>query len=435
MKLSFASLCHDWYDIGMQKHIYWVPLMTVACGAFLGGFFFGTTRHALEATSTTDTVSETPTAAEMEAVWKAWNLLEQSYVAATSSEEVTKDERIWGMISGLASSYEDPYTTFMPPLEKEGFDQEIQGTFGGVGVEIGMREGILTVIAPLKGTPAEAAGIRAGDFILEVDGHQTQHLSIDETIHYIRGEVGTEVLLTIAREGEREFLKIPVTRAIIEVPTIETKWVDDVFVIALYNFGGTSVSEMRKALRTFVESGRTKLVLDLRGNPGGYLEAAVEMASWFLPVGQVVVVEDYGPHRDVRTHRTNGNNISTSAWRLVILTDGGSASASEILAGALREHNVGVLIGEKTFGKGSVQEVHDITPDTSLKVTVARWLTPHGISISHNGLTPDLVVHRTSEDIEEKRDPQLDAAVAYLHSGVLPAPAASTTATSTGIVQ
>ncbi len=421
--------------VSMQKHIHLMPLVAVAFFAFLGGFFFGTARNEISATSASAGSLDTPSATDMESVWKAWKLLDETYVAATSSEGVSKDERIWGMISGLATSYDDPYTSFMPPLEKEGFDQEIQGTFGGVGIEIGMREGILTVIAPLKGTPAETAGIRAGDFILEVDGHQTQSLSIDETIHYIRGEVGTEVLLTIAREGESEFLNIPVTRAIIEVPTIETKWVDDIFVIALYNFGGTSVGEMREALRTFVQSGASHLVLDLRGNPGGYLEAAVEMASWFLPPGEVVVTEDYGANRETRTHRTNGSTVSKPSWRIAILTDGGSASASEILAGALREHKKAVLIGEKTFGKGSVQEIHDITPDTSLKITVARWLTPNGVSISHNGLVPDLTVNRTREDVEQKRDPQLDAAVQYLQTGVLPEQKATSTASSTPIVQ
>lgn len=408
-------------------------VLVVAMLAFAGGFFFGTSRQT-QATLVLTGPEAVPGGVDMAPVWKAWRLLEEKYVAATSTETTAPQDRVWGMISGLAASYGDPYTTFMPPLEAEGFSQEIDGSFGGVGVEIGMRDGILTVIAPLKGTPADVAGIRTGDLILEVDGRQTQQLSIDEAIHYIRGEVGTQVTLTIAREGEKEFLKIPVTRAIIDVPTIETTRVDDVFVIALYNFGGTAVRELRNALRLFVKSGDTKLVLDLRGNPGGYLEAAVQIASWLLPAGKTVVTEDYGPTKDPIVHRTSGTDVSKSTWRIAVLIDGGSASAAEILAGALREQGKAVLIGEKSFGKGSVQELIDITPDTSLKVTVARWLTPNGISISHSGLVPDLVVARTADDVANNRDPQLDAAVVYLRTGVLPV-ATSTATTTKGVVQ
>jgi carboxyl-terminal processing protease len=407
-----------------------LSLALVALLAFGGGFFAGTSHNQAQSSLVLTGPENMPSGVDMAPVWKAWRLLDEKYVAATTTATTTKQDRVWGMISGLAAAYGDPYTTFMPPLEAEGFNQEIQGSFGGVGIELGMREGILTVIAPVKGTPAEAAGIKTGDLILEVDGKPTQNMSIDEAIHFIRGEVGTEVVLTLAREGEKEFLKIPLKRAIIDVPTLETKRVgDDVFDIALYNFGGTAVREMRGALRTFVASGQTKLVIDLRGNPGGYLESAVEVASWFLPAGKTVVTEDYGPNKDPIVHRTNGNNVSKSSWRIAILVDGGSASAAEILAGALREQGKAVLIGEKTFGKGSVQELIDITPNTSLKVTVARWLTPNGVSISHSGLVPDLTVTRTADDVVNKRDPQLDAAVEYLRTGVLPKPALSATST------
>jgi carboxyl-terminal processing protease len=246
-------------------------------------------------------------------------------------------------------------------------------------------------------------------------------MSIDEAIHLIRGEVGTIVVLTIARMGDVEPRTVPISRAIIDVPTLETEKIgDDVFRISIYTFNGIVVREMRTALREFVASGRTRLILDLRGNPGGYLEAAVDIASWFLPAGTVVVTEDYGPHEDNKVHRANGNTISKSSWRIAVLVDGGSASATEILAGALSEHGKAVLIGTQTYGKGSVQEVIDLTPDTSLKITVARWLTPKGVSLSHMGLTPDLVVKRTIEDYEAERDPQLDVALEYVRTGVLP---------------
>jgi len=339
------------------------------------------------------------------------------------------------MIQGLAASYNDPYTLFMPPQEAQIFSEEIRGEFGGIGVEMGVRDNILTVIAPLKGTPADQAGILAGDLILEVDGTSTSNINVDEAVHMIRGEIGTKVVLTVARKGERELLHIPIVRDTIEIPTLDTTLRDDgVFVLSLYNFGGTATREVRSALRQFLKSGSDTLVIDLRDNPGGYLGAAVDIASWFLPIGSTVVTEDYGGNADPIVHKSKGYDITQPDWRIAVLVDGGSASASEILAGALREHNKAVLVGQRTFGKGSVQELLDITPDTSLKVTVARWLTPNGRSISNNGIEPDLIVPITRADMDAGRDPQLDAAVHYVLTGTLSSPA-TTTASSTREVE
>lgn len=397
----------------------WVILGVVAVVFFSGGLLVGT-RGETQATLLLSGPEKVPEGVDLAPVWKAWRLLDERFVPATTTEPLSAQDRVWGLIEGLAGSYGDPYTVFFPPREAESFQQEISGAFGGVGFEIGMRDGILTVIAPLKGTPAEKAGIKAGDLIVEIDGATTQKMNVDEAVALIRGEVGTDVVLTLAREGEREFIEVRVTRAVIEIPTMDTELRDGVFIISLYNFGGTATREMRTALREFLGTGSNKLVLDLRGNPGGYLDAAVEMASWFLPLGETVVIEDYGADEDERVHRSKGYDITEDDWRIAILVDGGSASASEILAGALREHEKAVLIGEQTFGKGSVQELVDVTPDTSLKITVARWLTPLGHSISEQGLHPDLVVARTAEDFDADRDPQLDAALEYVRTGVLP---------------
>ncbi len=407
----------------------------IAMLAFVGGVFVG--GHGVtQATLVLSGPDQVPAGVDLAPVWKAWNLLEEKHVSVgTTTAPLSAQDRVWGMIKGLASAYNDPYTVFMPPQEARGFQQEISGSFGGIGVEIGMRNDLLTVIAPLKGTPADTAGLKAGDLIVEVNGKSTSNMTIDDAIDTIRGEVGTVVTLTIAREGEREFLTIPVTRGTIEVPTLDTKFRDDgVFVISLYNFGGTAEAEMQKALREFVASGSTKLVLDLRGNPGGYLDAAVDMASYFLPLGDVVVTEDYGDKQPPVVHRSKGYDITKPNWRIAVLIDGGSASASEILAGALSQQGKAKLIGEKSFGKGSVQELDDITPDTSLKITIARWLTPNGSSISEQGLTPDLTVPYTNADATAGRDPQLDAAVQYVLTGDLVAPAteaASSTSTTT----
>jgi carboxyl-terminal processing protease len=274
---------------------------------------------------------------------------------------------------------------------------------------------MVTVIAPLPNTPSEKAGVIAGDTLVKIDGESTEGMSTDEAVRRIRGEQGTTVTLTIFREGKEEFLEIPIVRDTIVIPTSKTEIRDDTFIIALYSFNAIAESEMQNALRAFVKSDAKNLILDLRGNPGGYLESAVSIASYFLPLGKVVVRESFGEGIEEELYRSSGRELGTHApEKLVVLVDGGSASASEILAGALKEHGVATLIGDTTFGKGSVQELVDLDDGSSLKVTVARWLTPNGNSISAGGLEPNITVERTPEDREALRDPQLDAALEFM---------------------
>jgi carboxyl-terminal processing protease len=395
--------------------------LLAVCAVFVTGFIAGTRGETRATLLLTD--EEQPLGADFDPVWKAWRLLDEKYVPATSTDTIGTQDKVWGLISGLADSYGDPYTVFLPPQQSKSFEEEISGEFGGIGVEMGIRDDILTVIAPLKGTPADKAGILTGDLIVKVDGTPTNDMTVDDAVELIRGEVGTEVVLTIAREGETEFIDIPIVRDIIEVPTLDTEVVGgDVFVLSLYNFGGTATRETRSALRTFIMGNYDKLIIDLRGNPGGYLSSAVDIASWFLPLGTIVVTEQYGSDEAPSHHRSKGNDITEEGWRIAILVDGGSASASEILAGALREHDKAVLIGTQTFGKGSVQELVEVTPDTNIKITVARWLTPHGVSISKAGLTPDLVVEHMSGTTDDDADPQMEAALHYVRTGELVAP-------------
>ncbi len=391
-----------------------VGLTLALIGAsFLVGFAVGGRSHA--ETIAGATLDGSPQNVDLSSVWKVWSILNDRFVATASSTRINDQEKVYGMIEGLTKAYGDPYTVFMPPQDAAMFDEEISGAFGGVGMEIGVRDDLITVIAPLKGTPAAAAGILTGDVIIEINGTSTGDMSVDEAVKNIRGPVGTKVILTIARKGEKELLTKTITRDSIQIPTMDTELrPDGIFVMHLYNFGATAPSEMRKGLKQFLQSGSTKLILDLRGNPGGYLEGAVDIASWFLPAGSVIVSEDFGGKETPNIHRSKGYNIFKDNWKMVVLVNEGSASASEILAGALQEHKRAVLVGTKTFGKGSVQELIKITPDTSLKVTIARWLTPNGISISQNGLTPDIKVERTPEQYLSGEDPQLDAAVSYL---------------------
>ena len=360
--------------------------------------------------------------------WKTWNVLNEKYASTATS--TSNEDKVWGAIEGLAASLKDPYTVFFPPENNKLFTSEISGSFEGVGMEIGIKNEIITVIAPLKDTPAAKAGILPGDKILKIDDRQTFGMKVEEAIKHIRGKKGTEVTFSILREDKKEPIEVKVVRGTIAIPTIDTEFKhiifgqedatpeglqqSGVFTIRLYSFSQTSPELFRNALRKFIESGTNKLIIDLRGNPGGYLDAAVDIASWFLPAGKVIVSEDFGKNSPPIVYRTRRDAVFNKNLKLVILVNSGSASASEILAGALKEYGIAKLVGTPTFGKGVVQELVDITPETSLKVTVARWLTPKGNSISQKGITPDVEVKMTPEDIAKGKDPQMEAAVKLL---------------------
>lgn len=348
--------------------------------------------------------------------WRAWNLINEKYVSAsTTTKTIDDQEKIWGAIEGLAESLGDPYTVFFPPVESKLFEADIRGNFEGVGMEVLAQDGAITVIAPLKNSPAERAGIMAGDRVIKIDNKVTSNLSTEDAVQLIRGPKGTEVTLTIFRNGAKEPFEIKVMRDVIDVPTINTKELPGgIFVIELYSFSAQSPNLFRQALREFILSSSDKLILDLRGNPGGYLEASIDMASWFLPSSAVVVREDFGTAGKEKIYRSKGYDIFNDDLKFVILVDKGSASASEILAGALAEHGKAVLVGDKTFGKGSVQELVSITSETSLKITIARWLTPNGLSISEDGIEPEYIVKYSTADREAKRDPQMDKAIEIL---------------------
>lgn len=352
---------------------------------------------------------------DMEPFWEVWKLLDEKYVATKNNASTTTyQERIWGAIQGMTDSLGDPYTVFLPPEDTIDFETNISGNFEGVGMEIGIKDGILSVVAPLKGSPAEKAGIKAGDKIITIDGKTAIDLSTDNAVKLIRGTKGTIVKLSILRNGDSKPINFEIVREVIDIPTVKTEIKDDVFIISLYNFYAQAQSQFNAALKEFLNSKKHKLILDLRGNPGGYLNASVDMASWFLPLGKPVVREEFGKEKAENVYRSKGYDIFNSNLKMAILVDAGSASASEILAGALQEYKIAKLVGTKTYGKGSVQELMSVTDDTSLKVTIAKWLTPFGKSISEGGLTPDYEVKITDADIKAGKDPQLDKAIEIL---------------------
>ena len=345
---------------------------------------------------------------DFEPFWKAWETIESKHI---SEDPIDRQALVWGAIQGMVSSLGDPYTVFFPPKDNEDFQNEIKGEFSGIGAEIGVRKEILTVIAPIKDSPSARAGLKSGDKILKIDDAFTENLTLDQTIHKIRGERGTKVMLTVVRKGEDKPREISITRDVIRMPLIDTEKRGDVFVVKLFSFSENSSSEFQKAVREFMRSGATKFILDLRNNPGGYLHSSVDIASWWLPEGEVIAREEFRD-REATVYRSAGfkalENVPT-----VLLINQGSASASEILAGALQEHKKAILVGEKTFGKGSVQELESITDKTSIKITIARWTTPSGKSISKEGLAPDIEIKLPADNATDK-DIQLERALERL---------------------
>lgn len=401
-----------------------VSYALIAGAFFVGGVVVGTTGN----NTTNAIVSHLPFAsnsldatpsskASLNDFWEVWNILNEKFVEthASSTIPVTKD-KVWGAIKGLTASYDDPYTVFMPPQKAKMFQQDIAGSFGGVGMEVGMKNGSLTVISSLKDTPAARANILSGDKIVAIDGRATDGMSVDEAVRLIRGPRGVAVTLTILRGTTQHVIKV--VRATIQVPETDYGMYKntDIYHIALYTFSANSATLFDKALVAFKKTGSHKLVIDLRGNPGGYLNAAVDIASHFLPKGNVVVTEDYAGKQPNIVHYSLGYNDVSPQTKIVVLINQGSASAAEILSGALQDHDRATLIGTRSFGKGSVQELVNVDGG-SLKVTVAKWLTPSGRSISDGGLTPDIKINDTQAGIRAGKDAQKERAIRFFSKG------------------
>ncbi len=383
----------------------------IIAAAFGGGVYVGYERRpAIEKVKgVLGQETAKPPDVDFSQFWEVWGIVEEKFV---DRDTIRRDKLVHGAISGLVKALGDPYTVFLPPQQAKLFHEDVRGSFGGIGAEIGVRKDILTIISPLKGSPAERAGLKAGDRILKINATTTADLSIEEAVSYIRGPIGTSVKLTISREGE-DVRDVEITRQTIVVPIIETaRRSDGIFSIHLLNFNESSPLEFRRAIREFLLSGDKKLILDLRSNPGGFLDAAIDISSWFIPAGEIVARERLAGGDEV-LYRSSGHRLLESV-PVVVLMDQGSASASEIVAGALRDAKGVKLIGIKTFGKGSVQEVDNLKDGASLKITIAKWLTPKGTSINEKGLEPDIVVEIKKEDAEAGKDPQMEKAIEVL---------------------
>jgi len=343
--------------------------------------------------------------------WEAWDALKSRYV---DKNKLNEKEMFYGSLRGLAASFGDPYTVFLDPKDSQEFSDGLSGTFEGIGAEVGIRDDIITVIAPLAGMPAEKAGVKAGDKIVAIDGISTAGMSVDKAVSKIRGPKGTKVSLTIFREGFKETKIIEIIRDVIYVKSVKTEFrADKIFVITISNFNDDTASLFKEAVREVIKDNPRGLIIDLRNNPGGFLDSAVSLASEWVKSGEVVVSEKSSNESENNEYNAEGISHFKS-YPTVVLVNGGSASASEILAGALKDYGLAKIVGEKTYGKGSVQTLEALSDGSMIKITVAKWFTPKGNSIDEEGITPDIGAKLTEEDFNKGKDPQFDAAVNVL---------------------
>ncbi len=333
-------------------------------------------------------------------------------------EDINEEKLKYGAAEGMTASLGDPYTSFFPPIENTRSKEDLQGEFGGVGIQLGFIDNTLAVMSPLKDTPAFKAGIMAGDFILKIVDEKkkiskdTSGMKVEDAVDLIRGERGTPVILTIFRESEKKSRDVTLVRDVINVPSTELEWLDKgkVALIRVNKFGEKTLPEWEKIVAEVKNKNATGIVLDLRNNPGGYLQRAIDLGGEFIADGVIVKQRD--------RNRTEISNVDREGkligMPLVVLVNGGSASAAEILAGALRERLGTKLVGEKSFGKGTVQEPEDFSDGSSLHVTIAEWLLPSGKNIHQIGLEPDVKVEFVRDEINPLSDNQVDKALEVL---------------------
>ena len=334
-------------------------------------------------------------------------LLHDNYLNAKKIDDKTL---FYGALRGMVSAVGDPYTTFFDPQANKDFNEELSGSFDGIGAELGIKNNRLTVIAPLPDSPAERAGLRAGDAVVSINKKDASSMSLDEAVAEIRGKRGTSVQLTIYHMDSNDVKTISIQRATIVVPTVVVKYVGDIAVLSLYNFNAESEKQFVQKITEVKKHGVTGLVLDLRNNPGGFLDKAVSIASAWLDKGQNVVSEVSQDEHTTDAYPAI-KQVAAPAVPLVILVNEGTASAAEILAGALQDYGKATLIGTKTYGKGSVQEVKDLPDGSAVKITISQWVTPKGRFINEVGITPDMVVPMTDADYAANKDPQLEKAL------------------------
>ena len=382
-----------------------VVALVIAASVFSSGWLIGSGRLTFRSTGIVPEVITSAGTAPNEGIDELYRQLIRNFDGEISDEDILEGQK-----SGLVDAAGDPFTEYLSVQETQAFNDGLNGTFEGIGAELGKEGDFVVIVAPLRGTPADQAGIQSGDIIIEIDGEPSTDISVTEAVNRIRGPKGEIVTLTIIRGGEQ--LEIPIVRDTINIASVEWELDGSIGVISISRFGDDTVELSRQAAQELRDQGATSYILDLRGNPGGLLDASVDVSAIWLPKGSTVL-EEKRNGEVIQTFRTNDNPILLGQPTIVMI-DQGSASASEIVAGALRDNEAATLLGQKSFGKGSVQRLIDLNAGGSLKVTIARWFTPDGKNIDKEGISPDIEVEITPEDREAELDPQLDAAKAQL---------------------
>ena len=351
---------------------------------------------------------------EFDVFWEAWNYADTYFIG----ERPTAQQVTYGAIRGALATLDDPYTVFIEPVVRVHEQEMLQGTFGGIGAYLSRpEEGADIVLEPIPGNPAEKAGILSGDILVAVDGEPiTPQMSVSDIVNLIKGEKGTAVTLTVIHPDTSEPVDIEVERDSILIPSVESRLLEQdetIGYIRLSRFSGESGQEIESALRELQEAGAEKFILDLRGNGGGLLDAAVDVADHFVEDGVLLYQQKAG--EDERTFKASSETVAADA-PLIVLVDGGTASAAEIVAGALQDRDRAELVGSKTYGKGSVQLVFDLQDGSSVHVTSARWFTPNRNQIDQIGLQPDVAVEITQEAIDNGLDVVLNQAIELLNN-------------------
>ena len=338
--------------------------------------------------------------------WKVWEKIKDNY----AYQPVDEVKMFYGALEGLAASLGDPYTVFLEPQIALEFQQSLAGEFEGIGAELAVKNSAITVVAPLLDSPAEKAGVKAGDKIVAIDGADASNMALDYAVKLIRGKRGTRVKITITRDGSSSAKDIEITRDKIVVKSVQWRMEGDAAYIRVMQFGNETISDFDKVVKAVVLKNPKGVILDLRNNPGGYLDAAIKMAGEWIP-NDVVVYERYKGQD--KGFKASGKG-RLADFKTIVLINKGSASGSEIVAGALKDYNEATLVGEKTFGKGSVQDYEEYSDGSALKLTIALWLTPKGTSIDKEGIAPDTEIKISDEDYKASKDTQLEKAKAML---------------------
>ena len=385
--------------------------MLLIVAALIVGFIGGQFKIQVEQGDLKINRGTPPQNADYSLLWDALDKLNSKYV----DRPLDQQKLMYGAVAGMVNAAGDPYTTFFDPEQSKEFEQALQGAFDGIGAEIGIKNNQLMIVSPLENSPALRAGLQPEDAILGINGESTVGLTVDEAVTKIRGPSGTEVTLTILHKGQQSPVEVKITRARIEIKSVEfeTREINGkkIAVIQLNRFGEDTKGLLDHSIDQILAGNYSGVILDVRNNPGGYLDVAVTTASNWVNSGEVVVRE-VGFGGTDKSYNARGN-ARLKDVKTVVLVNGGSASASEIVAGALQDYKLATVVGEKTFGKGSVQEVIDLR-DSTIKITTAKWHTPNNRNIDKNGLEPDVTVELTREDVAAERDPQMDKALDLL---------------------